>query len=328
MAISTKNPIRNTAEQFLSADEIRELKRSSDWVGLRTVAGIWGTIAVTLAVVALLPHPLVILVALFILGGRQLALAVAMHEAAHNSLFRRRALNEWCGQWLSAYPVFQDMLRYRQHHLSHHRYTGTDQDPDLKLASDFPITRASFARKVLRDLSGITGAKVMLGSLLMLGGRMRYDVSGNVQMIDQSQFTLGQQLANAWRGLRGPLVIQLLLVAACWACGAPWLYLVWLGAWMSTAQLFLRIRSISEHALTPDPYDALNSARTTAARWWERLFYAPLNVNYHLEHHMLVAAPMHQLPRMHRLLRERGAFDRPASLSASYGEVLRAAVRP
>jgi fatty acid desaturase len=320
--------LRNTADQFFSAEELRELKRTSDVAGLRVLAGIWIPIALSFAVLALYPHPLLILAALFVLGGRQLALAVAMHEAAHKSLFATRTLNEWCGQWLAAYPAFQDMLRYRRHHLSHHRYTRTEQDPDLRLASGFPVGRASFLRKVLRDLSGITGAKVMLGSFLMLGGMMVYDVSGNVRMIDQSGRTRLERLRTAWQGLRGLLLTQVTLFGVLWACGAPWLYLVWLGAWFTAFQLFLRIRSISEHALTPDPFDALNNARTTRARWWERPFYAPLNVNYHLEHHMLVAAPQYKLPRMHRMLRERGVFAaQPASLARNYGEVLRAVVR-
>jgi fatty acid desaturase len=319
--------IRNTADQFLTADELQELKRSSDAVGTAMLAGIWGVIALTLAIVAIYPHPLVVIAALLILGGRQLALAVAMHEAAHNSLFQSRRLNDWCGQWLSAYPVWQDMLRYRKHHLSHHRYTGTEQDPDLKLASGFPVSRSSFFRKVLRDISGVTGAKVMLGSLLMLSGMMRYDVSGNVQMIDQSGLSRFQRMQTAWQGLRGPLLMQVVLIAICWACGATWLYAVWLGAWFTAYQLFLRIRSISEHAMTPDPYDSLNNARTTTARWWERLFYAPLNVNYHLEHHMLVATPQYKLPRLHQLLRERGAFAQPASLAGSYSDVLKMVVR-
>ncbi len=323
MAIS----LRNSANTFFSAEELQALKRASDAVGLRVMASIWLPILVTFAALSIYPHPLLVIFALFVLGGRQLALAIAMHEAAHKSLFRTRALNELCGQWLSAYPVYQDMLRYLQHHLSHHRYTGTEQDPDLKLASGFPITRASFARKLLRDLTGITGAKVLLGSVLMLSGRMRYDVSGNVQMIDQSGKSWRQQFSVAWRGLRGPLAMQAALLAIAWALGTMWIYLVWVAAWLTTYQLFLRIRAIAEHALTPDPYDALNNARTTHARWWERLFYAPLNVNYHLEHHMLVAAPQYQLPRMHKLLRERGAFQQPASIADSYAHVLRTAVR-
>lgn len=318
--------IINTIETFLEPAEIAEFKRRSDWQGARALASSWAIIGLSLWLVALAPHPLSIVAALFLIGGQQLALAVAMHEAAHHLLFASKRANEWLGQWLAAYPVIQDMRRYRRHHLAHHRYTGTDQDPDIALASGFPVSRASLARKLARDLSGVTGVKALVGSLLMLGGILKYDVSGSGKWADLSGLTRSAKLMMLARGLHGPLLAQLGLFALLWACGAPWLYLVWAGAWLTTFPLFLRIRSIAEHALTTDPFDALNNARTTRARAWERLFYAPLSVNYHLEHHLLVSAPFWQLPRLHRLLRERGAFERPAALSPSYAAVLRGAV--
>jgi len=58
----------------------------------------------------------------------------------------------------------------------------------------------------------------------------------------------------------------------------------------------------------PDPTDDLRNTRTTLARWWERLLIAPNRVNYHLEHHIMMAVPHYHLPRMHRLLRERAVL--------------------
>ena len=81
------------------------------------------------------------------------------------------------------------------------------------------------------------------------------------------------------------------------------LYLLWAGAWLTTNTLVTRIRSIAEHALTPDADDPLGNTRTTLARWWERLFIAPNRVNYHLEHHLLMTVPHYKLPRLHALLR-------------------------
>ncbi len=319
--------VANTLDTFLSDDEIAQLKQRSDWQGARALLWSWSIIAACLAAVALQPHPLVILVALLLIGGQQLALAVSMHEGAHHLLFRTRWANEWLGRWIAAYPGIQDMHRYRRHHLAHHRFTGTDRDPDLSLASGFPISAGSLARKVARDLSGITGVKALFGSVLMLGGVLVYDVSGNARKADRSAMTRAAKVRQFVEGLYGPVLANVALFAILWSCGVAWTYLVWVAAWLTTFQLFLRIRSIAEHALTPDPYDALNNARTTRAQWWERLLYAPLNVNYHLEHHMMVAAPHWQLPRLHRMLRERGAFDRPASVSPSYANVLRSAIR-
>jgi hypothetical protein len=70
----------------------------------------------------------------------------------------------------------------------------------------------------------------------------------------------------------------------------------------------MRIRSIAEHAMIPDPADEMKNTRTTVARWWERLLIAPNCVNFHLEHHLLPTVPHYNLRRMHRMLRERGAL--------------------
>jgi fatty acid desaturase len=318
--------INNEIETFLSDAEIATLKQRSDWQGVRALLQSWAIIAACFALAAWQPHPLVIVAMVVLIGGQQLALAVSMHEAAHHLMFKTRWANDWAGRWLAAYPVIQDMHRYRRHHLAHHRFTGTERDPDLSLASGFPISAASFARKIARDLFGITGVKALIGSVLMLGGVLVYDVSGNGRKADRTGMTFGAKSRQFIVGLYGVVLAQVALLAILWACGVAWMYLLWAAAWLTTFPLFLRIRSISEHAMTPDPYDALNNARTTRARWWERLLYAPLNVNYHLEHHMLVAAPHWQLPRLHRLLRERGAFEKPAALAESYASVLRSAV--
>src|SRR5262249_61139989 len=98
-------------------------RRSSDLV-----------IAGSFAAIAVWPPALAFAVAIIILAGRQLALAVLMHEAAHGTLFRARWANEHLADWLCARPVWSDTARYRRHHLGHHAHTGTERDPDLGLA--------------------------------------------------------------------------------------------------------------------------------------------------------------------------------------------------
>ena len=74
--------------------EIRELTRSSDWRGLLSVTVTWGIIGGAMALVTVVPHPSTVALALVLIAGRQLGLAVLMHEASHRSLFRTRWLNE------------------------------------------------------------------------------------------------------------------------------------------------------------------------------------------------------------------------------------------
>jgi len=86
----------------------------------------------------------------------------------------------------------------------------------------------------------------------------------------------------------------------------------------------MRLRSIAEHGMVPDPADPLRNTRTTLARWWERLLLAPNRVNYHLEHHLVMTVPHYNLPRMHRLLRARGVLE-DACVTRGYLDVLRLA---
>jgi fatty acid desaturase len=259
-----------------------------------------------MALVAGWPHTptlaLPIVLALVLIGARQLGFAVLMHEASHRSLFGSRAVNDWAGQWLCAFPIWSDTLVYRAYHLQHHAHTGTPRDPDLGLIAPFPITRASLRRKLLRDLTGRTGVKFARAAFARSLKRWS-DPDGR-------------------RATIGVLVTNALLLGALAALGHAELYLLWIGAWLTTNTLVTRIRSIAEHALTPNANDALNNTRTTLASWWERFLIAPNRVNYHLEHHLIMTVPHYKLPRFHRLLRERGVLD-GACVASGYVEVLR-----
>ncbi|MGH7821620.1 MAG: fatty acid desaturase family protein [Candidatus Binatia bacterium] len=291
--------------EALSREDIRALLEKSDLRAGFSILFDWAVVFAAMAAVVVWPNPLTVVAALFLIGARQLGFAVLMHEAAHRALFSSRALNDWAGNWLCAYPIWSDMRPYRAYHLQHHAKTGGSEDPDLGLVTPFPITRRSLARKVWRDLSGQTGIKFARGAWKRTFGRYGKDPI-------------------ATSATRGVVVTNGLLLVLLGAAGHPELWLLWAAAWLTTHTLVTRIRSIAEHALTPDAGDPLNNVRTTLARWWERLLIAPNNVNYHLEHHLLMTVPHYNLRRMHRLLRGRGALD-DACVERSYWMILRRA---
>ena len=294
----------------LTRAEIQDLRRMSDWRSWLSVLTNWGLVAVSFALVAYRPNPLTILLALAVIGTRQLGFAVLMHEAAHRTLFRNRTVNDLVGNWLCAYPVWSDIGPYRRYHMQHHAKNWTAEDPDIGLAMPFPVTRASMRRKVWRDLSGQTAwkrVKFVLGRDLGVGA--------NLQQLG---------LNGSWRNLRGVAVSNLTLFGLFAASGHPALYLLWVGAWFTTHHFVVRLRSIAEHAMIPDPTDPLRNTRTTLAAWWERLFIAPNRVNYHLEHHLIMTVPHYNLRRMHRLLEDRGVLA-GACVERGYVRVLRLA---
>jgi fatty acid desaturase len=294
----------------LTREEIKDLTTMRDRWSWLSIATNWGLVGASFALVAAAPNPLTIVIALCVIGTRQLGLAVLMHEAAHRTLLRDRAWNDWVGNWLCAYPIWSDTRPYRPYHLQHHAKNWTDADPDLGLATPFPVSRASMRRKIWRDLSGQTGWKRARATLARDLGRSQGRVARN--------FEAGRE------ALRPVVLTNLVLLGLLTIAGHPALYLLWVVAWLTTYSLVMRIRSIAEHAMVPDPADDLQNTRTTRARWWERLLIAPNYVNYHLEHHLLMTVPHYNLPRMHRLLRERGALD-GACVTDGYFDVLRLA---
>jgi fatty acid desaturase len=307
------------ASDLFSREEIRELTRRSDLRGLLSVAIDWGWIGLAMAAVAVEPHPLVVITALFVIGGRQLGLAVLTHECAHRSLFHTPWLGELVGTWVCGAPVWTDLHRYREHHRAHHNHTGTAQDPDLGLVTPFPTTRASLLRKVLRDLSGATALRRVVGLLAMDAGFVTYTASTESQRLPTPS---PAQAARSLLRHTGPVLLaNAALLALLALLGRPELYLLWLGAWCTTYSLVLRLRSIAEHACTDLVPDLLHNTRTTAAHWGARLLLAPHHVNYHLEHHLLPTVPHWRLPDVHARLRERGLLG-PHNQAPGYLAVL------
>jgi fatty acid desaturase len=302
----------------ITAAERRELLQIDPLRSWFTVLINWAIVFAAMALVAWQPNPLTIVFALFVIAARQLGMAIVMHEAAHRTLFKNRKLNDWVGQWLAAYPVWADVIPYRRYHLTHHAKTGTPEDPDLGLAAPFPITRSSFKRKVWRDLSGQTGWKQ---AKLVFKRDM-----GWLQKPNQRSFGMnaGEQPDVGWHKLMPVAAANLVLFLILALAGYPALYLLWVAAWLTTYRLVTRIRSIAEHGMVPDNLDPLRNTRTTIANWWERLLLAPNRVNFHLEHHLLMTVPHHNLPRFHQMLRARGVIDN-SPVTLGYINVLRLA---
>lgn len=318
---SASKPAPASARAYLSQAEIRELLTRSDLRGWAAVLTTWGLVAGAFALVAAWPNALTVVLALFVIGGRQLALGILMHDAIHGSLFRTPALNRFVGRWLCAYPIFQDSGEFRRYHLQHHNHTGTDADPDLPLARSFPVSRRSFARKILRDLTGITGVRFYAALLLMRAGLARYELNGTFVRCNTRGKRLRDIVSTALLNLAPGLSIQCAMVAALALFGHGHLYLLWLGAMLTTSMVALRIRAISEHAVVVDPVAPFLNARTVEAPWWQRCFFAPHNVNYHIEHHLLMSVPHQNLPRMHRMLKRRGALS-GACIAGDYRDMI------
>jgi fatty acid desaturase len=283
------------SSELLTPEQVRRLRGKSDVVGALLVLHAWTLILGSMALFVWWPNPFTFLLAVMVIGGRQLGLAILMHDAAHGLLFANRRLNDLVGAWLCAFPVFTSLALYRPYHLQHHRFTQQAEDPDLGLSAAFPITRNSLWRKVVRDLSG------------------------------QTAFTRRREQFQRGIGLREGLIVNAVLWAGLAAAGYWWLYpVLWLLPLATWYQLVSRIRNIAEHAVVPDNDDPLRNTRTTYANPIVRLLVAPYWVNYHLEHHLFMFVPCWRLSQAHRALLAAGRGE-GMELQPGYRAVLRAA---
>jgi fatty acid desaturase len=311
---------------YLSIEERRMLMEKSNVKAIFEILHTWAWIAFAFALVYFFPNILTVIVALFILGGKQLGCAIIMHDASHYALFKSKKANDIVGNWLGGFPIINDVKKYRPYHYKHHTTTGTSDDPDISLTQGYPTSVISMTRKMLRDLLGITGVKAQIAALAMNFGILKYTLAKNIERIRDHETPFTARVIQGLKNISGPLIFQLILFAIFYAIGAPLLYLLWIGALLTTFNFSLRIRSMAEHSMVADRENQLRNTRTTYAGFIEKLLFAPHNVNYHLEHHMLMGVPPYNLPKMHKLIKSKGFYE-IGLLEQNYWEILKLAIR-
>ena len=260
-----------------------DLRRIPDVRNAITVLSCWAQAIGIAAGAVWVGNPLVWVAALFLMGRSIVMFNILGHEAAHRLLFRNRRLNDFVGRWLLAYPAFQAFDLYRRSHFAHHRDELGPDEPDVGLYAGYPITKASLRRKLARDAFGVSGFKIMrqlLGALDSHGGR--------------------------------PVVLRILavqgaLIAACILAGHPWLYFVlWLVPYLTVWRVLNRLRAIAEHAGMERSDDRRGTTHHVRQSWPARFWMVPYHAGWHLAHHVDMAVPWRNLPRLHDELEAAG----------------------
>lgn len=307
---------------LFSREEVAALTARSDARGLWAVVSTWAIIAGSFALVAKWTNALTIVIALCLIAGRQLALAILQHEGAHGTLFKTRWMNNVFTDWVCARPVWQHLPKYRAHHLIHHTKTGSLQDPDISLHVGYPITRGSMVRKLLRDIVGVTGLKVVLGMVAMDLEILKWTVANKLERLPRQP--LWKYPLNLIKNSAGMVITNLVLYGILRATGHGWLYGLWVLAYITPFPAFVRIRSIAEHGVLPRTPEIHLNTRTTKANTLLRMVIAPVHVNFHMEHHVMASVPYYRLPEMHQMLRDRNAVPTPPG----YWHVMKLATNP
>ncbi len=294
------------AARLLSAGELHDLTELSN---LRSAIAIAQTLLITvlaLAAAALWPLAWVLVPAFLIIATQQHAMFVLVHESAHYRLFTNRRLNDFVGRFLGAVNGIS-MCAYRVVHRLHHNHLYEDCDPDIALHGGYPRGKRYLRRKLIADLLGLNAWKTYS---YFLGHPALNSETGQAQRPLEDTSPALRQAARSDRSL--VLAVQFALpvlsvVFAGWY-GLLFYLLLWVLPAVTLLQAILRLRAICEHGAPADTDSPLRAARTTLAGPLLRLVLFPHHVNYHVEHHLYPAVPHYHLPRLHRMLENKGTL--------------------
>jgi fatty acid desaturase len=264
------------------------------------------------------------LAAVLVIAAQQHALFILSHDAAHYRLFDHRGLNDLIGRVCATAPGLS-MCTYRIIHRLHHNHLYGPQDPDIALHGGYPRGKWYLARKLLKDLSGLTAVKTygyFFGNPaknIAVDGKPTPLSDTSVRLRDAARFDQ-----------RFVIAVQVALpILLLWLGGiaALMFYVVlWVLPAVTVLQAILRLRAVCEHGAVVDLSSPLTAARSHLPRFsgtWllARPLLFPHHVNYHVEHHLYPAVPHYHLKRLHDLLANRGLLQ--GAEAGSIGTTLR-----
>ena len=256
-----------------------ELYRRHPVRNVLNIISVWVQSVGVIALAAWIGHPVAWVVAFFLMGRAFALFAILGHEAAHRLLFPSKKVNDVVGRWLVAFPGFVPLDAYRRGHMAHHRDEFGPDEPDLMLYAGYPITRASWHRKLRRDAFGNSGWKNLKGLLGALRSPTSRGVAGRI------------------------LAVQVVLFVTFGLLWGWWVWpVMWLLPWMTVWRVINRLRAIAEHGGMERSSDRRLTTHHVHQGWTARFWMVPFNTGWHLAHHLDVGVPFQNLPEFHREL--------------------------
>jgi fatty acid desaturase len=290
------------ATTYLDARTIKQLSVLTPWRTALAVGFDWLVVALAIAASEATHNIVVYLLAVIVIGGRQHAFAVLMHDFAHYRFIENKALSDWIGDLFVAWPILASVDAYRRNHLTHHRYTNTDQDPDwvVKLGT----------RKFTFPQEWQSAALTLVGYLAFIGSIFELVTS----------FKRLRAFDTSTRAYKLRRLAYYLVIAAILTLTGAWLgfLLYWVVPFMTVFFFVLYVRSVAEHFGSMDYSDELKSTRTVLPFFWENAVFSPHRVNHHLEHHLYPSVPFYNLPQLSRALLANPHYASRAHLTRGY----------
>lgn len=313
--------------------EVRALHKVRPWRSVLLYATVYAAIALAFAAEAYFHHPLVTLLAIVFIAGRQHSLYILNHDASHYGLFRSHKVNAAVGTTLSNLVMFHhpeawSFIQWRRVHLLHHRNLFTPEDPNW-LGRQL---RGDTVRPYAPGRLVWTCIKAgLLTFLEFFKGRQDYvppKGDGAIKWRDNHLRTLFLPFRDdpeMERERRIKLVFFAVVLAgvAYFGLWRPFL-LLWLLPMYTVYPMILTLMDLTEHRWTQESEDLNVSARSTRLGLLPRVLISYLPRTLHREHHVFPGVAAVDLPKLSMLLCNAGLSPEPAKgMQALFQELAR-----
>jgi fatty acid desaturase len=314
--IRVASPVKRPA---LTREQLSRLTRCSNVPTGLMVLFVTAGICATFWMVESWPNPLTFCLAFLLIGGFQHHLSIIQHEAVHYLLFTNKATNDFFGHLAAASTGFT--MAYREVHFKHHRELGMDTDPDLHNYKDYPGS----IEYVLQDaFINLFGAGAAIQFVKMTLGNKNNKTTDPAVSSAAAAAAAAQKKSTTSNGRAGTVIVllmQALIFTALTASGHWYLYLfLWILPLVTLTKSLAHYRNVVEHTLIKDKGDAeVSRYRTIYCNWIEQFLFAPLNFNYHAEHHIYPSIPFYHLPAAHEeMLQHNRDYEKSVDLQNGY----------
>jgi fatty acid desaturase len=275
---------RKYRRALLAPKRVQELSRLRPAVVVRDTMLCWAVILACWAGVATHPAWWTILPAIVLIGTRSYALFIIAHDGLHRRLFNGVRANDLFND-LCIVGSFGAITRINnRNHLSHHLHLGTEDDPDRYKYSC--LNKATG----LALLGYLIGAQVFVSIYNVLFRRGARGGEGEVKTQKPGYVARDLAILVGWQAA--------LWTLGCFFVGWWAVPLLWYLPFFAFALLGDNFRTFAEHTVIGADREVDEHRLVTyISNPIERIFFSPMNMNFHTVHHLWTSIPYYNLPK-------------------------------
>ena len=238
-----------------------------------------------------------------------------LHDGHHHMLLPNRKLNRILTQLFIAWPLFRSLKEYDRSHGDHHRYLGSEKDPNVQMLRynefQFPMSKFKFSRILIFDLLGVNFLRYFILKRIVFP----------IQRISRAESSLGDEMKAIGKGFSVPKAVYWTFILATLSNFGVLqeFVLFWLIPSITWFSMMFRLTTVSDHCFTE--VVPTHRTRSVLVNWFERAFMVPHNLNYHIEHHTYGGVPCYNLSELHDHLMTHEWFRSNAKIVSGYQEV-------